>query len=434
MQKDNLSETGGNPENNNAERRTPLVGDGRMEGTADPKNQSEGIRLHLLGQDPVGKESFLPQWPLNDAYWEERSNKFDPQFPLTVASDPEKETERLRETSPDPEESLSRLAFILETTDGSLDWWEKGNASTPVFPSETGKEKIGASYNVALRIIRALCETKKLWCAALPDTRTSEVWRRNLPVPKEWRRLPENLQEKVAGPEDIRVILENPQGVWGPVHEFDGRLQTFGRVGVEVLGKTYLLDPDGTFCAVSLNEWSITQNTGLTLEVCATPGFAKLAEADGKKADDRFSDAQKDAHIYQPQDEDSCLHNLDDFLRENPGRISLLFDRKEAVRKTLEEETRKIARVATRLLTSISPELEDEIRRAAQKTKGLHIKSLGLSPKGLTLEASLQTKNETVRFSLKPGGEPEVRKTPRKQSPCQRKKKGPKNGQAKGDG
>jgi hypothetical protein len=406
------------------------------------QNDEDAPRLHLLGQDPLaktkGEGSYLPEWPTSDAFWEEHTleDSGTGGIALTIASDPKKDLETLQSSSSNPDESLARLEFILQTSNPTLEWWEMGNKSAPLFPSDQSGEKIGASYNVALRIIRALCETQGLWCAALPDKQASELWRTNKRLPEAWRTAPESLREKVALPRDIKVILEEPIGEWGPSPEFDCRLQGFKRIGVEVLGKTYILDPSVPFCAVSLDEWGVRQNTGNQLEGCANQAFIDLVvENSPEEADKRFLEAMKDAHIYQGQDEDSCYRDTEDFLVDYPGRISLLFHRDVAIAEEVCFQTERIEKAAACIMGSMAPEVAQEILQARRKkSTHLHIKTISLGPKGLRLEASFQNKTETRRFLVEPGQPPQVTMTPRgkkkeQEIPCQEKKKDPESGQ-----
>lgn len=363
------------------------------------------IYLHLIGQDPVTKLIFQPAFPTNDSFWNHAGDKTygECASPRCIASCPKKDVERLPEET--RERSLEALEFILEKSD-YLGEWE--NPDNPKINEQ------GISYSVAIRILANLA-THKIWFGALPETRETETWKRYKSLPEEETKqvLPEYLQLKVAAPQNITAILGGRTHQFTPIPEWQGELEIYENIGLKVLEKEYLIPTGIPFVCVHLDADARYGNSHEYPTAIGNTAFLALMRSDPKAADKMFETAVMDQFHFQEQNYDQCYYDEDQFLEETDTGIHLLLEEGLAHKKTLTSAEKAIRKTAEQICASYLPHLMHPLRYGRCE---LHLKTFSLTKAGITLQATLQTKDETHKVQIFQDGTAKIDSTKRNRS------------------
>ena len=362
--------------------------------------------LHLIGRDPISGKTFIPKLGLNDVFWETTTEDVCIwlHYPRAIGSVPKEDIQTLWDNSSNPEESLKALSFILRKSDLHLEFDKEDERPQEdrIFPASYHSHPIGASYNIALRLIEAL--SPEIWCAALPDYRGTEVLRNNRILTEEEnkQKLPKWLSDKIVDPEEVRPIFGPEIKKLGPIPEFEGDLHIFTSIGLKVQENTWNLPDDQTFVCLQLDKDDRMQNTGKRPFIIANPAYLALLEKNPKAARELYREALGDAFHYQSQDSDQRYFDSDCFYLENPEEIQLLVQTEEAHQLTIKRESKALIKAARKIVASYLPHLEPSITRKNQDTK-FHLKEISFVKNELSLTATVQTPKETHKLSLRHG-------------------------------
>lgn len=375
------------------------------------------IYLHLIGTDPTTGTGFQPAFPTNDYFWNTTDHQnFDLLgCPRCIASVPLKDVNRLPEKT--REKSLEALEFILEKSDYLEEW---PNPKNPQIEGENGTE--GLSYNVVLGILRTLARESNLeskeqiiWFGALPDCRPTNTWKRYLQLPPEEvnQKLPENLQEKVVAPKDITGILQGHVRSFERIPEWEGELDIYKTIGLNIRGKDYLIPQTVPFVTVHIGEDARTYNSHDIPCTIANEAFLQLMTDNPKRANDMFKEAVFDQFHYQQQDEDNIYFDEDSFLSETSEEIHLLVAGDQANQQTLEIAKKDLTEAAKRICISYLPQI---MRPMRYRKCDFHLKHISLTKQGITLEATVQTTEETHKVKINPDGTPQIESNKRRRT------------------
>lgn len=365
------------------------------------KNKTMSTRpiAHLVGTDPVSNKKFLPEFPLTDKFWEHASTEEYQRLHCArlIASLPIEDSHSVSE------ESLQKLEFVLSTAN-PWGWDDEEN----FFPDDR------PSYNVALRLLKAIASAQPIWFGAVPEANASDVWKFFKPLPKEEAELKGLNFDELIYPEDVRVVTTGKSEVIPVTEEFLESITIHDGFSIQIGDKHYTLDPQTPFVACILAPDDMCWLRHDPFDVIMNPAFKALCLSNPTLAKERYDDAISDYYHYKKQDSENSEVTWRDFKEEHPSDITDVFNDRVAKEKTLKKCAKEMHGIARQLIGSQVPSLIPILRRSEDK---LHIKTFRLEKTGIQLDATLETTHAVHKILIHPKTGTQHEETPRIRKP-----------------
>lgn len=181
---------------------------------------------------------------------------------------------------------------VLETTD----YRHKHVYSKPaLFHNTTSLKPKGPNYQIFLRILERLIKSQNLCFATLPEIHTSDVWRRHVPLPKQWEG---DSETNAIPPKETNVILDVNSQTFKPTRPFPSEVFVFETIGIQIQNKTWTLEKETPFIAIDTQDPYTDLSFQDVPQFICNQAFLNLTTTNPEHAEELYRDALTFGHRY----------------------------------------------------------------------------------------------------------------------------------------